>query len=271
MLSIAKLDFGAPTGTLELRFVDKGTGAPQTVRASVQLKKGEEFGKYLRPSERALLDARQQRRALLRRRNGRPDAACGEISGPVHFGGMEYREARVEVNVAAGREAAAQLDMERWTDPPGRGWWGGESHIHANYGYGQWYNTPATVRLRWPARASTSPTWWWRIPTPTASSIGNSSAASRIPFDARHVVYWNEEFRATLWGHMTLLNLKRLVEPMMTGFQDTTNPWDMPTNADIADDVHLQGGHVNYTHSAPNARDPFLAAYAAGRCPWTLL
>jgi hypothetical protein len=33
---------------------------------------------------------------------------------------------------------------------------------------------------------------------------------------ARHVVYWNEEFRATLRGHMTLLNLKRLVEPIMT-------------------------------------------------------
>ncbi|HEU4893436.1 MAG TPA: hypothetical protein VFT47_17900, partial [Vicinamibacterales bacterium] len=31
---------------------------------------------------------------------------------------------------------------------------------------------------------------------------------------ARHVVYWNEKFRATLWGHMTLLNLRRLVEPI---------------------------------------------------------
>ena len=26
----------------------------------------------------------------------------------------------------------------------------------------------------------------------------------------------------------------------MTGFKDTTNPWDVPTNADIADHVHLQ-------------------------------
>ena len=51
----------------------------------------------------------------------------------------------------------------------------------------------------------------------------------------RHVLYWNEEFRSTLWGHMTLLNLKQLVEPIFTGFQDTTNPWDVPTNADIAD------------------------------------
>jgi len=49
------------------------------------------------------------------------------------------------------------------------------------------------------------------------------------------ILYWNEEFRATLWGHMTLLNLRYLVEPIFTGFKDTTHPWDVPTNADIAD------------------------------------
>jgi hypothetical protein len=81
------------------------------------------------------------------------------------------------------------------------------------------------------------------------------------------VLYWNEEFRATLWGHMTLLNLKRLVEPMFTGFRDTTNPWDVPTNADIADTTHLQEGHVNFTHPASPSGDPFLGAYAAKSVP----
>ena len=49
-----------------------------------------------------------------------------------------YLETRVEVDVTAGRETVARLELERWTNPPARGWWGGESHIHANYGYGQW-------------------------------------------------------------------------------------------------------------------------------------
>jgi hypothetical protein len=81
------------------------------------------------------------------------------------------------------------------------------------------------------------------------------------------VLYWNEEFRATLWGHLTLLNLKQLVEPVMTGFKETTNPWDWPTNADIADHTHLQGGHVNYTHPAANAADPYLSAYSGKSLP----
>lgn len=83
----------------------------------------------------------------------------------------------------------------------------------------------------------------------------------------RTILYWNEEFRSTLWGHLTLLNLKRLVEPIFTGFFNTTHPHDYPTNAVIADHVHDQGGHVNYTHPAQNVRDPYLSAYSAKALP----
>ena len=66
---------------------------------------------------------------------------------------------------------------------------------------------------------------------------------------------------------MTLVNLKQFVEPIFTGFHDTTNPWDAPTNSDIADHTHLQGGHVNYTHPASNRNDPYNGAYAAKALP----
>jgi hypothetical protein len=66
---------------------------------------------------------------------------------------------------------------------------------------------------------------------------------------------------------MTLVHLKQLVEPIMTGFPDTTNPWDTPTNADVADHTHLQGGHVNYTHPATNIGDPYLSAYSGKSLP----
>ncbi len=66
---------------------------------------------------------------------------------------------------------------------------------------------------------------------------------------------------------MTLVNLKQLVEPIMTGFKDTTNPWDIPTNAAIADRTHWQKGVVNYTHIAQNPEDPFQNPYAAKGLP----
>jgi hypothetical protein len=80
-------------------------------------------------------------------------------------------------------------------------------------------------------------------------------------------LYWNQEFRSTIWGHMTLLNLSQVVEPVMTGFKDTTNPWDIPTNSDVADRTHWQRGHVNYTHAAQRPDDPYEGPYAGKGIP----
>src|SRR5262249_5749349 len=63
------------------------------------------------------------------------------------------------------------------------------------------------------------------------------------------------------------LNLKHLVEPIDTGFLRTTHPDDVPTNADVADLTHDEGGHANYTHPAQNLKDPYLSAYSAKALP----
>jgi TolB protein len=259
---ITRMDFRAPTGTLKIRVVEKGTGAPLTARVSVQQKNG----KYFAPVGalyRMLGNVEHFYAA------GEDDLAVPSGSYVVRvFRGIEYLEARVEVDVPTGGEILARVELTRWTNPPARGWWGGESHIHANYGYGQWYNTPATMRLQIEGEGL-------NLANMVVANSDTDGIFDREFFRGEpdpvsspsHVLYWNEEFRATLWGHMTLYNLKRLVEPIMTGFKDTTNPWDVPTNADIADHVHLQGGHVTYTHPAANARDPFITAYAARALP----
>jgi hypothetical protein len=83
----------------------------------------------------------------------------------------------------------------------------------------------------------------------------------------RTIIYWNEEFRSTIWGHLTLGHLSQLVEPIFTGFADTTNPWDVPTNGDIADRTRAQRGTVNYTHPASNPESLYDGAYAAKGLP----
>jgi hypothetical protein len=84
---------------------------------------------------------------------------------------------------------------------------------------------------------------------------------------ARTILYWNQEFRSTMWGHMTLINLQQLVEPIFTGFKDTTNPWDVPSNADIAERTRQQRGVVSYTHPASNLDDLYLGAYSGKGLP----
>jgi hypothetical protein len=261
-LPIARMDFRAPTGTLKVRVVEKETGAPLTARVSVQ----QRDGKYFAPAGALyrMLGSVEHFYAA-----GADDLAVPAGSYVVRvFRGLEYLEGRAETDVAAAGESVARVELARWTNPPARGWWGGESHIHANYGYGQWYNTPQTMRLQIEGEGL-------NLANMVVANSDTDGIFDREFFrgepdpisSPRHVLYWNEEFRATLWGHMTLYNLKRLVEPIMTGFKDTTNPWDVPTNADIADHVHLQGGHVNYTHPAANPRDPLVTAYAAKALP----
>ncbi len=261
-LSFSRLDFGQPTGTLQVSVVEKGTGRPLAARLSIQ----QEGGKYFAPVG-ALYRLNRDLMHFYATGQARLTIPAGRyiIRG---FRGMEYRPFRQEFALAPGQNLEVKIELERWTEPASRSWYSGESHIHANYGYGSWYNTPETMRQQLEGEGLNVANFM------VANSDGDGvfdreffrGAPDPLSVPGT-VLYWNEEFRATLWGHMTLLDLKHLVEPFFTGFRDTTNPWDTPTNADIADHTHLQGGHVNYTHPAMNINDPFLSAYSAKSIP----
>jgi hypothetical protein len=182
--------------------------------------------------------------------------------------GPEYEIARVSVEVRAGETTSETVRLERWINQAARGWYSGESHIHANYGYGHWYNSPATMRAQCSGEDLT-------VCNLMVANSDGDGVFDREYFRGRPdplstpetVLYWNEEYRSTIWGHMTLLNLKQLVGPIFTGFPHTTNPHDHPTNADSGLATHDQHGHVNYTHPASNEKDAFDSAYAAKGLP----
>jgi len=263
LLSVSRLDFGEPTGTLRLSAVEKQTGRPLTARLSIQ----QEGHKYLAPP--GSLYRVQGTELLHFYARGQAEATVPAGKYVLRaFRGLEYRPLERLIELAPGQNLNVKLELDHWNDPAARSWYSGESHIHANYGYGHWYNTPETMRLQLEGEGLKVANFM------VANSDGDGvfdreffRGAPDPLSSSETVLYWNEEFRATLWGHMTLLNLKRLVEPLFTGFRDTTNPLDTPTNADIADATHLQDGHVNFTHPASSSGDPFLGAYAAKSVP----
>jgi TolB protein len=158
--------------------------------------------------------------------------------------------------------------MERWTDAFSRGWYSGENHIHANYGYGAWYNTPASIMDLCEGEDL-------NVCNLVVANSDGDGVFDREFFrgrldplsTARTLLYWNQEFRSTIWGHMTLGNLSQLVEPIFTGFKDTTNPWDIPTNGDLAGRTRGQGGVASYTHPARDPDDPYNGAYTGKGIP----
>jgi hypothetical protein len=262
VVAATTMDFRQPTGSLKLSTVDKATGRPATARVTLQ----HSGGKFHAPpgSLYRVLDDYGHFYC-----DGQVEFAlpAGEYALRI-FHGPEYRVVHQTLTVAAGKPQAVSVPLERWIDATERGWYCGENHIHANYGYGQWYNTPATMLEQCAGEDL-------RVCNFMVANSDTDGVFDREFFrghpdplsTAETVLYWNQEFRSTHWGHMTLVNLTHLVEPIFTGFKDTTNPWDIPTNSDIADRTHLQQGLVNYTHGAQNAEDPYLGAYTGKSIP----
>jgi hypothetical protein len=255
------MDYRRPTGKLRLTIKDSASGKPTRARISLR----EEGGRFHAPAG-----------SLYRSLRGRGHFYCdktAELTIPAGtyqlsgFRGPEYKVATRPIVVKEGQTHEVTVELERWVHLAKDGWYSGELHIHANYGYGSWFNTPETMRQQCVGEDLNVCNFM----------VANSDAdvVYDRPFfrggpdplsTAENILYWNQEFRSTLWGHMTLVNLEQLVEPIFTGFQGTTNPYDTPSNADIADRTHWQKGVVNYTHVS-QAEDWTKTPYAAKAIP----
>lgn len=180
--------------------------------------------------------------------------------------GLEYEPFRKAVELR--EDATVRVVLEPWTRPEDNDWYSGENHVHANYGYGEWYNRPESIFLQAEGEGLNV------CNTVIANSDGDAIFDREFflgqvdPRSSdRNLVFFGQEFRSTIWGHMTLSRLSRLVEPIMTGFPGTTNPWDVPTNADIALATTEQGGTIGYTHPAGNRLDLYDQPYSAKGLP----
>lgn len=254
------IDFGREASRLRIVVQDEA-GAPLTARVSV----ADQAGGFHAPPG-----------SLYRRFNNR---VWFYVSGEVSFDlpsdtysirctrGLEYEFLESKLD-AAGKGASVTLVPKRWTDEAARGWYSGENHIHANYGYGEWFQTPASIVQLCEGEDLNVAN------LVVANSDGNGVFDREFflgrlePRSKPHtLVWWNQEFRSTIWGHMTLFHLRQVVEPVYTGFPGTTNPQDVPTNGEISRRARLQGGVTSYTHPTNNPLDFYDQPYSAKGLP----
>jgi Tol biopolymer transport system component len=260
-LTVVHVDFRRPTGSLKLHTRDQASGKPVVARVSIL----DAAGKFHAPL------------SALYRILGNGHFYCrgeAELRLPtgeyrvIVFHGPEYQPVRRTVRVEEGKPAEVAIALERWVDAAALGYYSGENHIHANYGYGEWYNTPEAMLLQ--CEGEDLQVCNFMVANSDGDGVFDRAFFRGRPdplSTPRTILYWNEEYRSTVWGHMTLVNLRQVVEPIFTGFKDTTNPYDVPTNADTADRTHLQGGLVNYTHAAYDPADPYQGPYTAKGLP----
>ncbi len=144
-----------------------------------------------------------------------------------------------------------EFRLQRIVDPAARGWYSGDIHIHPNLVHktmAQLVN-PEDIRLQ--VQAEDLNVANLLICNSQGTVVYDRQRFTGAPHPLstpNHILYWNEEFRPWLYGHMALLNLKKFVEPPYSGFPNSPNPFDYPPNTSVARRAQREGVGVFYVH-----------------------
>ncbi|MGH7498589.1 MAG: CehA/McbA family metallohydrolase [Gemmatimonadales bacterium] len=170
--------------------------------------------------------------------------------------GPEYRVETRSVDVAAGRTALVRIALRRLDDLPARGWYSADLHVHMNYG-GAYRNDPA--RLAFQARAEDLHLVENLIVNkegriPDVDYFGGTLDPVSTP---SVIIKHDQEFHTSYWGHLGVLGLREhLLLPGYAAYANTGAASLVPTNADVADMAHAQGGLAGYVHPFDSDPDP---------------
>ena len=247
--------YAEPVGRIVLSVIDSSARRSMPARVSVAAVSGADAGRFFAPNDawrhadEARVRSEQRFEYGYFHTAGRDTVTvpAGRMAVEV-WRGPEYRTVRREVTVAAGETRDVTISLARLSDLPSRGWWGGDLHVHMNYG-GAYRNTPAHLALQ--ARAEglhvvenlivnkeqrIPDIAYWR-PDPDPVSTRD------------FVLAYGQEFHTGFWGHAGLLGLAdHYLLPDYAGYAGTALASLYPTNGAVADMAHAQQGLMGYVH-----------------------
>lgn len=253
------------TGVLEGRLLEGGKPTAGRVRIT------DERGRYW-PLERQDFGLVVQPRRMAQRwayADGvfRVRAPAGPLRISVRRG-LEYRKLEKTVRIENGQTLRQDFPLHRWTDPERRGWYSGDTHAHM-------LDPPSAL---FEMRAEDLRVLnilvfeHWGLTTVRPYFQGAVNPIS----DSRHLIYYNEEYRNHPLGHVGLLNLKSLIEPVSTGSLAIRRPQfhryafyspgagptfprrgnadspDYPLLIEVMREAQRQGALVNWAHLRPH-------------------
>lgn len=243
--------------TLRGRIWDKATTRPLEARVSVK----QSTGLYCAPPE-APLKVGPGQPFFYSEGSFSVDVLLGQTDVVVERG-TEYRPLRLTLTLPASGSVDVDLPLERWVSLPEQGWYAGNTHVH----YDEKESRPLD-RLRLDPRVEDLPVLvvsvLKRRDIPYAS---NAFPIGRHPVSTPdHVVDVGEESRHNdePWriglGHIMLINIPSVVEPISRGvLVDDSSP-DYPPLVDACSEARAKGGLVLWCHNANGMEAPIAAA-----------
>ena len=170
--------------------------------------------------------------------------------------GPEYRVGRRQLTLTGAAPLGVTIGLGRVMDLPRAGWWGGDLHVHMNYG-GHYRNTPANLKRQALAEGlhlveNLIVNKEQRIPDLAYWRPGVDPVSSR-DFILAHA----EEYHTSFWGHSALLGLSEyFVLPNYAGYVNTGAASLVPMNLDVFDLARAQGAIAGYVHPFDSRPDP---------------
>jgi len=163
--------------------------------------------------------------------------------------GMEYLPVKKTVAVAPDGVTEIEIKLTRIADLAVEGWYSGDVHVHGNL-FAQDVIGPSDVLAVAKAEdlnvINVLPCNDPR--TATISDLQYFTGGPGPVSEGRHIVYYNEEMRNDLYGHVGFLNLKTFVEPAYFGWPHSPFPYDYPGNYPQVVKAKEQGAFVTYVH-----------------------
>jgi hypothetical protein len=173
--------------------------------------------------------------------------------------GTEYLPWRQTLSVPARGSVNLDVALERWINLPEQGWYAGNTHVH----YPESESRPEE-RLWLDPRVEDLPVLVVSIlKRRDERPASNSFPVGRHAFsDATHVIDIGEETRhnSSLWeiglGHLLLINILNVVEPVGRGLLIDDSAPDYPPLLDACDEARRQGGVALWCHSGRGIEAP---------------
>jgi len=238
---------GAPGGdAVRCKIVEQSTGQPVAARLRLTDSQGHDVVPLGHPAELAP-DAQQ---GDVRFQSKRFAYVDGDFNLDPRLLPLRYQIIKgYEFLIAEGQIASGEvksgdivIPLSRWSSLAEQGWYGGDNHIHNI--------SPKTCRLEMEAED-----------LDVANILTSDFTTDQPEFEGRvnryssgrRLIYVNQEFRNNHLGHMSLLNLKRLIEPVKT-----MQPYHYPLHLRACDETRAQGGYVSWAHfpSWPGVENP---------------
>lgn len=233
---------GAGERLMECRIVDKESGRPTPARIRLMDSRGRQVVPHGHPQdlteEAHEGDVRFQSRRFSYV-NGSFQVNPSDL--PLKYQvikGYEYEMAEGEIEASP----SATITLARWSRVSRSGWFSGDIHIH--------HISPKTCRLEMEAEdlhvANILTSDFTADQDQFQGQVNENSGPERL-------IYVSQEFRQHQLGHLCVLNLKRLIEPVMVA-----RPEHYPLLATACDQAHAQGGYVSWAHfpSWPGVEGP---------------